>query len=81
MLSNLFKVHEWIFEPSANCGHAPKSGTLELLALEKRLGVLEETDVVSRDRFYQMLRGGELTKSNAEVVGIVECIQEILICI
>lgn len=74
MLANLFKIHEWVFEPSANCGHAAKCGALELLALEKRLRVLEETDVVSRDRFYQVLRGGELTKSNAEVVGIVECI-------
>lgn len=81
MLSNLLKVHEWVFESSANRGHAAKGGALELLALKKRLRVLEETDVVSRDRFYQMLRGGELTKGNTEMVRIVECVQEILICI
>lgn len=47
MLSNLFKVYEWVFEPSADCGHSAKCGALELLALEKGLRVLEETDIVS----------------------------------
>lgn len=74
MLSNLFKVHEWVFESSANCGHAAKCSALELLALEKGLRVLKEADVVSRDRFYQMLGGGELAKGNTEMVGIIECI-------
>lgn len=58
MLSNLFKVHQWVFESSAYCGHAAKCGALELLALEQGLRVLEQADVVSRDCFYQVLRGG-----------------------
>lgn len=74
MLSNLFKVHEWVFEPSANRGHAAQCGALELLALKKGLRILEEANVVSRDCFYQMLGSGELAKGNTEMVGIVESI-------
>lgn len=79
MLPDLFEVDQRIFQPPAYCCHAPKSGTLELLALEKRLGVFEQTDVVARNGLNEIFSPIEIPKGNVKVVGIVERIQEILV--
>lgn len=57
MLAHLLEVHQRIFQPPAYCSHAAKGCTLELLALEERLCVFEETNIVSRDCFDEVLSG------------------------
>lgn len=79
MLSHLIEIQERIFEALADGGHATKRGPLELLALEERLAILEQTDIVSGNGLDQVLCGGELTERNAEVVGIVERVEQILV--
>jgi hypothetical protein len=74
MLAHLIKVKKGVFKSAANRGHASQRRTLQLFALEERLRVFEESDIVSGHNFDQMLCGGELTKRNTEMVGIVECI-------
>ena len=79
MLAHLLEVYERIFQPPAYGSHAAEGCALELLALEERLRVLEETNVVSRDGFYEVFGGRELTKGYSEMVGIVEGIQQVLV--
>lgn len=79
MLADLVKVQEGVFKPAANGGHASQRGTLELLALEERLGVFQQANVISRHDLDQMLCGRQLSKGDAEMVGIVEGVQEILV--
>ena len=74
MLTHLLQVHERVFEPPAYRGHAAKGCALELLALEERLCVFKETDIISRDCFDEVLSGRELSEGNSEMVGIVESI-------
>ncbi|KAI6759202.1 hypothetical protein HG530_009882 [Fusarium avenaceum] len=57
MLADLIEVHEWILESLEESGHATKSGPLELLALEQRLTVLDETDIIARNGLNQVLGG------------------------
>ena len=80
MLPDLFEVDEWVLESTAYGSHSPKSGTLELLALVERGSVFEEADVVSRDGFYEMFGGRQLSEGDSEVVGIVKGIEEVLVC-
>lgn len=47
MLADLVEVQQRILEALADGGHSTKSSLLELLALEERLAVLEEADVIS----------------------------------
>ncbi len=57
MLAHLLEVHERVFQPPAYRGHAAEGCALELLALEERLCVFEETNIVARDSFDEMLCG------------------------
>lgn len=79
MLAHLLEVHERVFQPPAYRGHAAKGCAFELLALEERLCVFEETNIVSRDGFDEVFSGRELAKGYSEMVGIVERIQQILV--
>lgn len=79
MLSDLFEVEKRILHALADGGHATESGSLELLALEERLTILEQTNVISGDGLNQMLGRRQLTESNSEVVGIVERVEQILV--
>ena len=79
MLSNLLQIYQWIFQSPAYSSHTPKGGSLELFALEEGLCVFEEADIVSGDRFDQMFGGGELAEGNAEMICVVEGVQEILV--
>ena len=54
MLAHLLEIHERVFQPPAYGGHAAKSCAFELLALEERLCVFEEADIVSGDGFDEM---------------------------
>lgn len=76
MLSNLLEVLEGALQPARDGGHSTKGSTLELFALEERLGVLDEADVVAGDLFNEVLGGGELTEGDAKVVGVVEGVHE-----
>jgi hypothetical protein len=79
MLADLIEVHKRVLESLNEGGHATQSGPLELLALEQRLAVLEETDIIAGDGLNQMLGGGHLTEGDSEMVGIVEGVEEILV--
>ena len=79
MLAHLLEIYERVFQPPAYRSHAAKGCALELLALEERLCIFEETNVVSRDGFDEMFSGRELSKGYSEVIGIVEGIQEVLV--
>ena len=70
MLADLVEVGERVFETLDEGGHTTKGGSLQLLALVKRLRVLEETDVITRDGLDQVLSGRNLTEGNLEMVGI-----------
>lgn len=76
MLSDLLEVLEGALQSTCDSGHATKSSTLKLLALEKRLGVFDKADIVASDLLDKMLRGGELAEGDAEVVGVVEGVHE-----
>ena len=78
MLAHLLEVHKRVFQSPADRSHAAKGCALELLALEERLCVFEETDVVSRDGFDEVLSGRELSKGYSEMVGVVKRIQQVL---
>lgn len=77
MLPNLLEVDERVFQSFADCGHATKRSPLQLFALEERLSILEQAHVITRDCLNQGLGCGELTKSNPEVIRIVERVQQI----
>lgn len=57
MLPDLLEVDKRVLEPLADCGHATKRSLLQLLALEQRLSILQETDVVTGDGLDQRLGG------------------------
>lgn len=76
MLSDLLEVLEGALQSTCDGGHAAKSSALELLALEERLGVFDEADVVTSDLLNKMLRSRELAEGDAEVVGVVEGVHE-----
>ena len=78
MLAHLLEVHKRVFQPPANRSHAAKGCALELLALEERLCVFEETDVISRHGFDEMLSSRELSKGDSEMVGVIKRIQQVL---
>lgn len=79
MLSNLIEVLEWVVESLDDSSHTAQGGSLQLLALEKRLRILDETDIVTADGLDEVLCCRKLTKCNAEMVGIVEGVEEILV--
>lgn len=79
MLADLIQVQERILKTLADGGHASKGGALELLALEERLRILEQAYVISGNSLDQMLRRGQLAESDAEMVGIVEGVEKILV--
>ena len=58
MLKDLIEVEEGVFESSANGGHSSQRCALELLALEKRLRIFEESHIIAGDNFDQVLCGG-----------------------
>lgn len=71
MLAHLLEVHERVLQPPAYRSHSAKGCTLELLALEERLCIFEETDIVSGDGLNQVFGGGELAKSYPEMIGVI----------
>lgn len=79
MLANLIKIEERVLKTLCDGSHTSKSGALELLALEERLRILEQTDVISGDGLNQVLSGSQLAEGNAEMVGIVEGVEKILV--
>lgn len=79
MLANLVEIQERVLEALDERGHATKRGSLELLALEKRLAILEQTDVISRNSLNQVLRSGKLAQGDTEMVGIVERVEQVLV--
>ena len=79
VLANLLQVHERVLETAGDGGHTTEGGLLKLLALEQRLRILDQTDVIARNGFNQVLGGRNLTKGNTEVVGIVKSVHQILV--
>jgi hypothetical protein len=79
MLADLVEVQQRVLQALDDCGHATEAGTLQLLALEERLAILEQADVVAGDGLDEVLCRRELTEGNLEVVGIVEGVEEILV--
>lgn len=79
MLSNLVEVLEGVVESFDDGSHTAQGGSLQLLALEKRLRILDETDIITTDGLDEVLCRRKLTKRNAEMVGIVEGVEEILV--
>lgn len=79
MLAHLLEVHERVFQPPAYGSHAAKGCALELLALEERLCVFEETDIISGDRFDKVFGGRELAEGYSEMVCVVERIQQVFV--
>jgi len=47
VLSDLLEVKEWVFQALADCGHTTKCRPFEMLALEQRLTILQQSNVVS----------------------------------
>ena len=79
MLADLLQVEQRILQATGDGGHAAEGGSLELLGLEERLGVLEQADVVATDRLDEMLGRRELTEGNAKMVGIIEGVEQVLV--
>ena len=52
---------------------------LELLALEEGLGIFQQAHVVTRDDFDEMFGSGQLTQSDAEMVGVVEGVEQVFV--
>ena len=80
MLADLLKVEQRILQAAGDGGHAAESGALELLGLEERLGVLEQANVVAADGLDEMLRRRELAQGDTKMVGIVEGVEQVLVC-
>ena len=79
VLAHLLEVEQRILESSRDGGHAAEGGAFELLALEERLGVLDQAHIVPADGLDEMLGRRELTQSDSEVVGIVEGVEQVLV--
>lgn len=79
MLAHLVEVEERILQSSANSRHTTQGCTLELFTLEEGLCIFEKSDIIARHDLDQMLRSRELAECNAEVVCIVEGVEEILV--
>jgi hypothetical protein len=47
MLPDLLEVDQRIFHSLGNGGHTAQSGALELFALEQRLSVLEQANIIT----------------------------------
>lgn len=77
MLAHLLEVHERVFQPSTYRSHSAKGCALELLALEERLCIFEETDIVSGDSLNEVFSCRELAKGDAEVICIIERVQQV----
>jgi hypothetical protein len=79
LLADLVQVKQRLLQALAESGHTTEAGALELLALEERLAVLEETNIVAGDRLHQVLRRRDLAQSNLEVVLVVEGVEQVLV--
>ena len=79
MLPNLLQIDQRIFKSSAYSRHATQGCSLERLALKERLRILQESDVVPRDSFDQSFCRRQSAKSDTEVVGIIESIEEVFV--
>ena len=67
MLSDLVEVQQRLFQLLGEGGDAAEGGTFQLLALEERLGVLDEADVVAGDGLAEVLGGAQLAEGDAEL--------------
>lgn len=79
MLANLVKIEERVLQSSADSCHSTQCSTLELFALEERLSIFKETDIISRHNFDKMLCRRQLAKGDLEVIFIVKGIEEIVV--
>ncbi|KAE8309420.1 hypothetical protein BDV41DRAFT_547827 [Aspergillus transmontanensis] len=79
MLTDLLEVDQRVFETSANGGHTTEGRSLQLLALEQRLGIFDETDIIAGNSLDKMFSGRNLTQSDSEMVGIVKCVHQVLV--
>lgn len=67
MLPDLIEIEQGLLELLGEGGHATEGGALKLLALEERLGVLDEADIVAGDGLAEMLGGAQLAEGDAEL--------------
>lgn len=67
MLPDLVEVQQGLLQLLGEGGHAAEGGALQLLALEERLRVLDEADVVARDGLAEVLGGAQLAQGDAEL--------------
>ena len=72
MLADLVEVEEGLLQLLDDGGHTTEGGALQLLALEERLGVLDEADIIAGDCFDEMLGGAKLAEGDAELYTILE---------
>lgn len=79
MLADLVEVEQRIFQALDDGGHAAEGSFLELLALEEGLAVLEQANVVPGYGLNQVLSRRHLAEGDAEVVGIVEGIDQVFV--
>lgn len=79
MLANLLEVDKRVFKAATDGGHATERSALQLLALEQRLRIFDETNIIAGNGFNQMLGSRNLTEGDAEVVGIIEGVHQILV--
>lgn len=72
MLADLVEVEKGLLQLLDNGGHTTEGSALQLLALEERLGVLDEADIIAGDGFDEMLGGAKLAEGDAELYNILE---------
>ena len=77
MLPDLLKIYKRVLQSLADSRHATQGCPLKLFALEKRLSIFQEADIVARDCLNERLSSRELSKRNSKVIRIVECVQQI----
>ena len=79
MLANLLQVDKRIFQATTDGGHATERSALQLLTLEQRMRIFDETDIIAGNGFDQVLGSRNLTEGDAEVVGVIEGVHQILV--
>lgn len=79
MLSHLIEIDQGIFQSPADGCHSSQRGALKLLALEERLRIFEQANIVARHNLNQVFGCRQLSESDAKMVGIVEGIEKILV--
>jgi hypothetical protein len=79
MLPHLLQINKGIFQSLADGRHPAQCRPLELLALEQALSIFEKADVVASDSLDKGFGGVQLTESDAEMVRIVQSVEQIAV--